>query len=77
MHRDLKLDNIMVCKDGYIKLIDFGVAVALRPGERSGEHVGTLEYMAPEILEKSKNRQYDKNVDWWAVGVITYELLCG
>ena len=77
VHRDLKLENIMVCDDGYIKLIDFGMATMLKPGERSGDYVGTAEYMAPEILENSKDRQTDKNVDWWAVGIIAYELMFG
>ena len=48
----------------------------MRPGERSGQYVGTPEYMAPEILNR-QNRQYDKSVDWWAVGILIFELYFG
>ena len=50
MHRDLKLENLMVDKDGYLKIVDFGLAKVLRPGQRTYSVVGTPAYFAPEIL---------------------------
>ena len=75
MHRDLKLENIMMCKDGYLKLIDFGLAKAVLPNELISSYVGTSEYMAPEL--RMRNIIYDKTVDWWAVGVLAYEMAYG
>ena len=50
MHRDLKLENLMVGKDGYLRIVDFGLAKILRPGQVSHTIVGTPAYFAPEIL---------------------------
>ena len=77
MHRDLKLANIMMQDNGYIKLIDFGLAKVLEPGEFSGDFVGTKEYMAPEMLDMSYTEDSVKYLDWWAVGIIAYELRFG
>lgn len=76
MHRDLKLENVMLCNDGYLKLIDYGLAKILQADEVAKTFAGTCEYMAPEMLDQA-HRQYDKNIDWWAVGILTYELLTG
>tara|TARA_B110000285_G_scaffold175538_1_gene196910 strand:+ start:16 stop:189 length:174 start_codon:yes stop_codon:yes gene_type:complete len=48
IHRDLKLENILVNPDGYLTLIDFGVSKKLKPGDTTETTVGTPEYMAPE-----------------------------
>jgi len=48
IHRDLKLENILVNPDGYLTLIDFGVSKKVKPGDTTETVVGTLEYMAPE-----------------------------
>ena len=64
----------MLSQDGYIKLIDFGMSCNLTQGQLAKSFVGTPEYQAPEML---KNGQYDKNIDWWAVGILLYELLVG
>eukprot|EP01038_Epipyxis_sp_PR26KG_P012564 gene12564-16850_t len=76
VHRDLKPENLlMTSKDdnGSIKLVDFGFAVKAVGNTITGQR-GTLQYMAPEILEK---KTYGKAVDMWAFGVIFYILLSG
>lgn len=75
MHRDLKPENVMMCKDGYLKLIDFGLAKALMPNELTSTYGGTAEYMAPELRKKPLS--YNHTVDWWAVGVMAYEMAYG
>ena len=72
MHRDLKLENIMLDENGYIKLIDFGLAENI--GKDRQTMCGTAEYMAPEmVLEKG----HEFPIDWWAVGILIYEMLIG
>lgn len=73
-HRDLKLENILVAEDGYLKIIDFGLAKMLKPDEETTSFLGTPEYIAPEIANSSG---HDKNVDWWAVGILIYEMMFG
>ena len=76
IHRDLKLENIMLCENGYIKLIDFGMSRVLAPGnDHATTYAGTAEYMAPEMLDRNSN--YNFAIDWWAVGILMYELLTG
>ena len=72
VHRDLKLENILVSADGALKLTDFGFAKKIK--YRSWTLCGTPEYLAPEIiLEKG----HGKAVDYWAFGVLFYEMLNG
>ena len=73
MHRDMKLENIMVDENGYIKIIDFGMAKVIGQ-ETSFDMYGTREYLAPEMVTKSG---HDFSVDWWAVGILLYEMLIG
>lgn len=77
-YRDLKPQNILLHEDGHIRLGDFGVAKVIchrRQGaHRTSTFVGTLEYMAPEIV--AGDSQY-AHVDWWAYGILAYELLYG
>ena len=51
MHRDLKLENLMVDVDGYLKVIDYGLARVLLPGQLSRSMCGTPQYMAPEVVK--------------------------
>lgn len=71
VHRDLKPENVLIDEEGYIKLADFGLAKDLNEGEGKGA-CGTLEYMAPEIVNSSKGHNFE--VDWWTLGVLMYEL---
>ncbi|XP_055373325.1 ribosomal protein S6 kinase alpha-5 [Condylostylus longicornis] len=77
IYRDIKLENILLDADGHIVITDFGLSKELSPGsnERAYSFCGTLEYMAPEIVRN--NSGHDTAVDWWSVGVLTYELLTG
>ena len=74
MHRDLKLENIMVDQTGYIKIIDYGLAKMLQTDEVAMSYCGTPEYLAPEMISHAG---HDKTVDWWAVGILIYEMLIG
>jgi serine/threonine protein kinase len=73
-YRDLKPENLLLGADGYLRLVDFGFAAELAPGEKSFALCGTPEYLAPEVIF---SRGHDKGVDYWALGVLAYELLCG
>lgn len=66
----------MLAKDGFIKLTDYGLSKANLYASDSQTHTfcGTPDFMAPEIVQE---RAYDRSVDWWAFGVLLYELLVG
>jgi serine/threonine protein kinase len=74
VYRDLKPENLLVDESGYVKIADFGFAKRLPPGERAFTLCGTPEYMAPELF---KQTGHDKGVDWWALGVLAYEMVLG
>lgn len=80
IHRDIKPENILVTQNYSIKIADFGLAINKKdtiPNTR----VGTLEFMAPEIInlryDYNKVCKYDEKVDIWALGCVIYELLYG
>jgi CRP-like cAMP-binding protein len=73
-YRDLKLENMMVDSLGYLKFVDFGFAKRVLPGAKTQTLCGTPEYFAPELV---LSRGHDRAVDWWALGVLIFELLCG
>lgn len=74
-HRDLKLENIGVSDLGHLKLIDFGSAhIFENDFDSSVSKRGTLEYMSPEVLNLAATRF---EPDFWALGIVAFEMLCG
>ncbi|XP_017332476.1 ribosomal protein S6 kinase alpha-5 [Ictalurus punctatus] len=76
VYRDLKLENILLDSIGHIVLTDFGLSKEFDELERAYSVCGTIEYMAPEIVEGGESG-HDKAVDWWSLGVLMYELMTG
>ncbi|KAK9370181.1 hypothetical protein V1509DRAFT_616964 [Lipomyces kononenkoae] len=75
IYRDLKLDNILLTLDGHVKIADYGLCKEnMWHGNTTGTFCGTPELMAPEILQDQK---YGLAVDWWAFGVLIYQMILG
>lgn len=75
IYRDLKLENLLLDKDGHIKIADFGLCKEdITYGRTTKTFCGTPEYLAPEVLD---DNDYGRAVDWWGLGVVMYELMCG
>ena len=74
VYRDLKQENIMIDKNGYIKLIDFGLSISIKDKQLLTDFCGTPEYIAPEIINRMP---YDYSIDLWQLGILTYTLIFG
>ncbi|MEN3540763.1 serine/threonine-protein kinase [Microbispora sp. ZYX-F-249] len=79
LHRDVKPENLVLCRDGAVKVIDFGVAASLGAGEfsritQTGQVPGTARYMAPELIDGA---DASRASDLYTVGCVLYELLTG
>ena len=71
-YRDLKPENILLDKDGHVVITDFGFAK--RIPDRTWTLCGTPDYLAPEVIQ---SKGHNKAVDWWALGILIYEMLAG
>jgi len=77
VHRDIKPENFLIYHSGNkikLKLIDFGFATVVKEGEKLTDKVGSLQYIAPEMLS---DNDYDSKIDMWASGVVLYNMLTG
>eukprot|EP00050_Salpingoeca_kvevrii_P016733 m.58125 g.58125 ORF g.58125 m.58125 type:complete len:481 (+) comp7124_c0_seq1:1-1443(+) len=75
IYRDLKLENLLLDKDGHIKITDFGLCKQeVAYGVTTSTFCGTPEYLAPEVLQEA---EYTRAVDWWGTGAVFYEMVVG
>ena len=73
IHRDIKPDNLMINTNGYIKVIDFGIAKYLMK-DYTNTIIGTPHYMSPEVI---LGKPYSFSVDYWSTGIVLYEIFYG
>lgn len=75
VHRDVKLENLLLDEHGTVKIIDFGFSTIVPPGKKLKVFCGTPSYMAPEIVARKEYTGFCADI--WAMGVLLYALLCG
>eukprot|EP00930_Biecheleria_cincta_P021472 TRINITY_DN1590_c0_g2_i1.p1 TRINITY_DN1590_c0_g2~~TRINITY_DN1590_c0_g2_i1.p1 ORF type:complete len:961 (-),score=170.56 TRINITY_DN1590_c0_g2_i1:214-3060(-) len=75
VHRDVKLENLLLDEQGTVKIIDFGFSTIVPPGKKLKIFCGTPSYMAPEIVARKEYAGFCADI--WAMGVLLYALLCG
>lgn len=74
VYRDLKPENILLDSEGHLLLTDFGLSKVATDDATCNSLLGTVEYMAPEVIKGDK---YGKAVDWWSLGALAYDLMTG
>ncbi|XP_029459775.1 G protein-coupled receptor kinase 5-like isoform X2 [Rhinatrema bivittatum] len=74
VYRDLKPENILLDDDGHIRISDLGLAIKIPEGDSIRGRVGTVGYMAPEVIN---NEHYTFSPDWWGLGCLVYEMMEG
>uniref|UniRef100_A0A667WJA5 G protein-coupled receptor kinase n=1 Tax=Myripristis murdjan TaxID=586833 RepID=A0A667WJA5_9TELE len=74
VYRDLKPENILLDDNGHIRISDLGLAIKVPEGELIRGRVGTVGYMAPEVIN---NEKYGMSPDWWGLGCLVYEMTAG
>ncbi|XP_040914582.1 G protein-coupled receptor kinase 5 [Toxotes jaculatrix] len=74
LYRDLKPENILLDDHGHIRISDLGLAVRLSEGSLVRGRVGTVGYMAPEVIG---HEHYGTSADWWGLGCLIYEMTAG
>nr|XP_045249126.1 G protein-coupled receptor kinase 4 isoform X15 [Macaca fascicularis] len=74
VYRDLKPENILLDDRGHIRISDLGLAMEIPEGQMARGRVGTVGYMAPEVVN---NEKYTFSPDWWGLGCLIYEMIQG
>uniref|UniRef100_A0A4W5MD22 Protein kinase domain-containing protein n=1 Tax=Hucho hucho TaxID=62062 RepID=A0A4W5MD22_9TELE len=74
MHRDVKMENVLLSDQGHLRLADFGLSRRLERGARAFTICGTIQYMAPEVLSGGP---YSHAADWWSLGVLLFSMVTG
>ncbi|XP_030008758.1 ribosomal protein S6 kinase-related protein [Sphaeramia orbicularis] len=74
MHRDVKMENILLSDQGHLRLSDFGLSRRLKRGGKAFTICGTIQYMAPEVLSGGP---YNHAADWWSLGIMLFSLVTG